>query len=97
MTSSSDDPTLPPAPAARLSASGDSPYRRERDRELAEAGWTRRFVGAPPRLQEMVELYETLGQDVLLDDLSPVELAAECDGCTLALSLFRVVYTRRSQ
>lgn len=97
MTSSSDGPTLPPAPTETLSAPGESPYRRERDLELAEAGWTRRFVGSPPRLQEVVELYETLGQDVLLDDLSPMELAAECDGCALALSLFRVVYTRRSE
>lgn len=70
-------------------------HRRERDRELAARGWSRRFVGSPPRLKEMVELYETLGQEVLLDELSPEELAAECDGCTLALSLFRVVYTRR--
>ena len=70
--------------------------RRARDAELAEAGWARRFTGSPPRLVEMRELYEATGQEVLLDDVLPGELARECEGCTLALALFKVVYTRRS-
>jgi len=69
--------------------------RRARDRELAESGWTRRFTGSPPRLSEVRELYVSTGQEVLLDDVLPGELAPECEGCTLALSLFKVVYTRR--
>jgi hypothetical protein len=68
--------------------------REARDAELGSVGWRRRFVGAPPRLDEVTELYEGLGLEVLLDDLSPHELRAECGGCVLALSLFRVVYTR---
>ena len=59
-------------------------------------GWTRRFTGSPPRLTELVDLYEELGQDVLLDPVLPGELARECDGCTLALSVFKVIYTRRA-
>ena len=69
--------------------------RRHRDAELADDGWVRRFTGSPPRLVEMKELYESTGQDVLLDDVLPGELAAECEGCTLALALFKVIYTRR--
>jgi hypothetical protein len=69
--------------------------RRERDEVLALDGWTRRFTGAPPRLVEVRELYESIGQQVLLDDVLPGELAAECEGCTLALALFKVIYTRR--
>lgn len=69
--------------------------RRRRDAELAVDGWTRRFTGSPPRLGELKDLYETTGQDVLLDDVLPGELAAECEGCTLALALFKVIYTRR--
>jgi len=69
--------------------------RRHRDTELAVDGWARRFTGSPPRLVEMKELYESTGQDVLLDDVLPGELAAECEGCTLALALFKVIYTRR--
>jgi len=69
--------------------------RRVRDEELARQGWTRRFTGSPPRLVELKELYETTGQQVLLDPVIPGELAPDCEGCTLALSLFKVIYTRR--
>lgn len=69
--------------------------RRNRDDELAVDGWVRRFTGSPPRLGELTELYESTGQDVLLDDVLPGELATECEGCTLALALFKVIYTRR--
>lgn len=69
--------------------------RRIRDEELARDGWVRRFTGSPPRLMELKELYETTGQEVLLDPVLPGELARDCEGCTLALSLFKVIYTRR--
>ena len=69
--------------------------RRRRDEELAADGWTRRFTGSPPRLGELTELYGATGQEVLLDEVLPGELAAECEGCTLALTLFKVIYTRR--
>ncbi len=71
-----------------------SAVRQERDQELAGPGWTRRFTAAPPRLNELRELYATLGYEVMLDPLLPGELADECEGCTLALSLFRMIYTR---
>ncbi|UCG75861.1 MAG: hypothetical protein JSV95_00560 [Gemmatimonadota bacterium] len=72
-----------------------TPRTAERDEELAREGWIRRFVGGPPRLHEVRELYESLGQEVRLETLSPEELAEECGDCRLALELFRVVYTRR--
>jgi len=71
-----------------------SPVRARRDTELAADGWQRRFVGSPPKLFEHVELYESLGQEVLLDPMLPAELASECAGCGLALAVFKVVYTR---
>jgi hypothetical protein len=43
----------------------------------------------------MRELYESTGREVLLDDVLPGELAPSCQGCMLALSLFKVIYTRR--
>jgi hypothetical protein len=72
-----------------------TPRTAEKDSRLAEEGWTRRFVGGPPRLREVRELYESLGQEVRFETLSPEELAEECGDCRLALELFRVVYTRR--
>lgn len=71
------------------------PQREARDAELAADGWVRRFTGAPPRLSETKELYESLGWEVLLDELSPEELPQDCAGCALALAFFQVVYTRK--
>ena len=67
-----------------------------RDEELARAGWVRRFVAAPPRLHEVVALYESLGFEVLQEGIAPAELPASCDGCLVALALSRAVYTRRT-
>lgn len=67
----------------------------ERDRRLARAGWTRRFVAGPPRLEEAAELYRSLGLEVRLERPDPVELAEACGDCRLALELFRILYTRR--
>jgi hypothetical protein len=70
--------------------------RRARDEELAAHGWERRFTGGPPRLVELKELYEATGREVLMDPVLDGELAAECEGCQLALSFFKVIYTRRA-
>ena len=67
---------------------------RERDRALAGEGWTRRFIGGPPRLAEMLELYRSLGHEVRTEPLVDDDLEHQCAGCSLALSLFRIVYTR---
>lgn len=58
--------------------------------------WVRRFVAAPPRLGEAVELYRALGLEVRLEPVPEEALADECAGCAIATALFRVIYTRRS-
>ena len=68
--------------------------RTRSEAELIAEGWTRRFVGGPPRLQELVELYRSLGFDVWLEPQAPEEFRDECEDCELALLLFRVIYTR---
>jgi hypothetical protein len=86
----------PETPAVGFPDAEVPAIRRERDAALAQDGWVRRFTGSPPRLVELKELYESTGQDVLLDEVLPGELAKECTGCTLALALFKVIYTRRT-
>ena len=61
----------------------------------AERRWERRFAAAPPRLQEMVMLYESLGYEVRLEPITPAELPPSCDNCAVALALSRAIYTRR--
>lgn len=70
------------------------PQRIRSEQDLVTDGWTRKFVGGPPRLNEMVELYESLGFEVWLEPQDLSEFADECEDCTLALIFFRVVYTR---
>lgn len=61
----------------------------------AQEQWERRFAAAPPRLQEMVTMYESLGYEVRLEPITPAELPASCDNCAVALALSRAIYTRR--
>jgi hypothetical protein len=69
----------------------------QREAELVAQGWTRRFVDAPPRLQEAVQLYQSLGYEVLLEPQPPEDLDDECKGCAIALGLYRVIFTRPRQ
>ncbi|NTW03521.1 MAG: hypothetical protein HGA19_19975, partial [Oscillochloris sp.] len=66
----------------------------QREAELLQAGWTRRFVVGPTRLKEVTALYEELGLAVHLEPIEPGALTDDCQGCALALTFFRVVYTR---
>ena len=68
--------------------------RTKSEAELFAEGWTRRFVGGPPRLQEMIQMYQELGFEVWLEPQATEEFEDECADCTLALMLFRVIYTR---
>jgi hypothetical protein len=45
----------------------------------------------------MIELYESLGHEVHTEPLHDDDLEDHCSGCALALSLFRIVYTRSPQ
>lgn len=62
---------------------------------LEAEGWVRRFTAAPARAQEAREMYESLGHEVLLEPVPAEELREECSGCAVALSLYRIIYTRR--
>ncbi|MBT9582921.1 hypothetical protein IV102_06200 [bacterium] len=56
--------------------------------------WERRFMVGPPRLQEVVDLYESMGLEVKLEAVLATDLPAGCHDCRAAMALFRVVYTR---
>ena len=75
------EPAAPPAGAAA--------------EELEAAGWVRRFEADTARLEEVVELYTSLGCEVTIRALEPQSFAPECAGCALtACARYVEVYTR---
>lgn len=68
---------------------------------LADEGWTRRSVASEPRLSEIVELYESLGLEVLLvpvlrdrEETGAEGICAACFGSGEEADRTRAVYTR---
>ncbi len=61
---------------------------------LEKEGWQRRSILDEPRLSEVVEMYESMGLDVIVVDFEP-ELAEGCKTCLACQTgKFKVVYTR---
>ena len=52
-------------------------------------------MAAGDRVRESAALYRRLGFAVRIEQPTAAELREECGDCQLALTLFRVVYTRR--
>ncbi len=67
-----------------------------REDELKKEGWEKRFATDEPRLSEMVEQYQELGFEVLLE---PVDTSSEeCTRCLTDPAFSdrcRTIYTRR--
>jgi hypothetical protein len=74
----------------------------KREDELIEAGWEKRFVTCEPRLTEMVEMYESIGFEALLEPLPSKEEMdiescedSECTACfDLDRERYRIIFTR---
>ncbi len=65
-----------------------------REQELLQAGWVRRFAAEPPRLDEMIQLYRSLGLEVCAEPLDQGDFADDCAGCVNAAAAARVIFTR---
>ena len=70
--------------------------QESRAQGLEAQGWTRQFTTEVERAAEYVELYESLGNEVRLEPVTPELLAAEeCAACILAArERYRVICTR---
>jgi hypothetical protein len=75
----------------------------KREEELRRAGWERRFIACEPRLSEMAEMYQSIGFEVLLEQLpgkEEMEQEGGCSeqGCTACLDAdperYRIIFTR---
>ncbi|MHA2091031.1 MAG: hypothetical protein ACW98K_09245 [Candidatus Kariarchaeaceae archaeon] len=64
--------------------------------DLQEKGWIRRTILDEPRLTEVVELYESLGFEVLVKPVDPATFGAECSKCIKEqCDRFSTVYVRK--
>jgi hypothetical protein len=74
----------------------------EREAELMQQGWQRRFCAAEPRLTEMAAIYEETGFEVHLEPLATVIKQDRdhdgCEGCMICYQgvedRYQVIYTR---
>lgn len=70
----------------------------QREEELAREGWTRQFTVEQFRLPEYIELYESLGLEVRIEDVVPEEMGQACSECYLVTcSEYKTIYTRPRQ
>ena len=67
-----------------------------REEELKKEGWVKRTALEEPRLSEVIELYESLGFEILLEPTRPGDMGAECSKCyEKNCTKYSVVYTRK--
>lgn len=70
-------------------------FERPGNPRLTAAGWERRFMADGARLAEYVELYTTLGFEVLHEPVAPEEIGPECSDCRLIICRqYVTLYTR---
>ena len=64
--------------------------------ELEAQGWIRQFTVEVERADEYAELYESLGNEVRVEPVTPdLQVAEECATCLLAAcDRYVVIYTR---
>lgn len=62
---------------------------------LIAEGWIRRFLVGPDRQVEVIELYESLGNEVRLEKLQPETFAKNCGDCPVEVCRSHLLlYTR---
>ena len=66
------------------------------DPKLVSQGWERRNVTSPDRVDELRDLYESLGFEVLIQSMSPTDFGSKCNECAItACSSYVLIYTRK--
>jgi hypothetical protein len=71
-------------------------YSVRDDPELIAEGWVRRFMADPTRAKEAVELYQSMGFEVKVKELTPSDFGPKCTDCGSNLcQSYVLVYTRK--
>jgi len=75
-----------------------SGQKGSRQKELESQGWSKRFTSEGKRLQEAVEMYESIGFEVHLEPVIAGETEEECDLCfQTEAKTYYTIYTRPSK
>jgi len=66
--------------------------------ELASEGWERRTVTDPSRVEELRDLYASLGYETMTTGLDPSSFGAACTTCAVtACSAYLALFTRKRE
>ena len=70
--------------------------QRTATQDLASQGWVRQFTIDADRVDEYIELYEELGEEVRIEPLTPdLMVNEECTTCILnECEKYVIIYTR---
>tara|TARA_Y100000310_G_scaffold116519_1_gene115228 strand:+ start:4105 stop:4437 length:333 start_codon:yes stop_codon:yes gene_type:complete len=71
-----------------------------RDEQLKEEGWVKQFSCGEPRLTESKELFESMGKEVHLEQMTKEDqpLGSECDACFIACDdTLKTIWTRTAK
>ena len=75
----------------------DAGYSVQDDPDLLSQGWVRRFMAAPERAKEAAELYESMGFEVKVVELTPADFGPNCTECGSSLcQSYVLIYTRKN-
>ncbi len=65
------------------------------DADVVAEGWVRRHFAEPSRVEESIELYESMGFEVHTRKPDASEFGARCQGCaSTGCESYLIVYTR---
>lgn len=68
-----------------------------REDELRRDGWEKRTVLDEPRFSEVVELYQLLDFEVLIEPVKPTDFKEECKSCYVDhCDKFLAIYIRKN-
>jgi hypothetical protein len=65
-----------------------------REQILKKEGWTKQTTHDKPRLSDIVEMYEEIGLEVLLEPFNPSEEPGCTDCMQVCSDKYKTIYTR---
>lgn len=67
-----------------------------KNKKLIDSEWVKRNDADEPRLSELMDLYKSLGFEVMVKDFSPDNTGDECQECFIrSANKIKTIYTRK--